>query len=403
MKASRSRKANQTPEALPEIDRLDGFPHPRHTRQLFGQQAGEDEIAARFSSGQMHHGWLISGPEGVGKATLAYWIARYVLAEPEERGGAALLGAPSLDVRDDGRTAIQVRSLSHPGLCVIRRRWDASGGRFPAQITVDDVRRLRAFLTRTADGDSWRVVIVDRADELNVNAANALLKGLEEPPVRCLFLLVTSAPGRMLPTIQSRCRRLVLPALEDADLRRACDQAISIGRATDGGVPGTATPGDPIDEMAWGQLAHLAAGSPRRALQLHADGGLALHSELSNLLSGLPRIDRVRLGRFVDQLTPANAETNYAMAYDLLFDSLARAVRLRAQSPSEATESAPENEPADALVAALAKPLTSPEKVARFAGLWDILAREKADAEAINLDRRTQLLDAFLRLERATG
>src|SRR5690606_8652601 len=141
----------------------------------------ERQLRDAFASGRMHHGWLITGLEGIGKATLAYRFARYVLANPVERA------ADTLDVPPDTRAARQVLALSHPGLLVIRRAWDPKTKRFPATIPVDEVRRLKAFLGRTAADDAWRVVIVDRAEELNVSAANALLKSLEEPPPRTVF------------------------------------------------------------------------------------------------------------------------------------------------------------------------------------------------------------------------
>jgi len=187
-------------EELPEADRLEGFPHPRATARLYGQEIAERTLADAFASGRMHHGWLLSGPEGIGKATLAYRFARFVLADAASRD----MFGQSLDAPDDGASARQVRALSHPGLLVIRRAYDTKTKRFPATIPVDDVRRLKTFLGRTSETGAWRVVIVDRADELNISAANALLKSLEEPPPRTIFLLVSSAPGRLLTTIRSR-------------------------------------------------------------------------------------------------------------------------------------------------------------------------------------------------------
>jgi DNA polymerase-3 subunit delta' len=152
----------------------------------------------------MHHAWLLGGRKGIGKATLAYRFARAALAHPSERQS----DRASLDIAEDTRASRQVRALSHPGLLVLRRPYDDKGKRFAASIPIDEVRRLRSFLSHSAGEDAWRVVIVDEANELNVNAANALLKSLEEPPARAVFLLVSSAPGQLLPTIRSRCRAL---------------------------------------------------------------------------------------------------------------------------------------------------------------------------------------------------
>src|SRR5262245_3473430 len=158
-------------EEVPELDRLEGFPHPRETARLFGHQGAEAVLAAALASARMHHAWLLAGPEGIGKATFAYRFARYAFANEEERLG----GGKTLEV-SESRASRQVRALSHPSLLVIRRAYDVKARRFPAAIPVEEVRRLKSFLGHTADERAWRVVIVDRADELTISAANALLK-----------------------------------------------------------------------------------------------------------------------------------------------------------------------------------------------------------------------------------
>ncbi len=210
-------------EEAPEADRLEGFPHPRETRDLFGHEGAERALAATFASGRMHHGWLVAGPRGIGKATLAYRLARHALARPEERDPSGM----TLSVPDAALASRQVRALSHPGLLVIRRSYDVRTKRFSATIPVDAVRRVRSFLAHRAGEGAWRVVIVDEADQLNVSAANALLKSLEEPPPRTIFLLVSCEAGRLLPTLRSRCRLLELSPLASDPLRKAAAQALS--------------------------------------------------------------------------------------------------------------------------------------------------------------------------------
>ena len=172
-------------EATPEADRLEGFPHPRETQRLAGHLAAQQAVRQAFAEGRVHHAWLLAGREGIGKATLGYRIARFVLARPEERAEG------TLDVPPGSVAARQVTALSHPGLLVLRRPWDAKAKRHTTSIPVDEVRRLKSFLAHSAGPGAWRVVIVDQADELNTNAANALLKSLEEPPPNALFLLVS--------------------------------------------------------------------------------------------------------------------------------------------------------------------------------------------------------------------
>src|SRR5262249_3429073 len=191
-------------EAPPEADRLEGFAHPRETARPYGHELGERTRLQAVGTGHMHHAWLLTGRLGIGKATLAYRLARYALAQPQERDAAALEVAPQASA------ARQVTALTHPGLLLLRRPYDHRAKRFAQTIPVDEVRKLKSFLGLTSGEQAWRVVLVDSADELNINAANALLKSLEEPPARSLFMLLSAAPNRLLPTIRSRCRRLEL-------------------------------------------------------------------------------------------------------------------------------------------------------------------------------------------------
>jgi len=363
-------------EDLPEADRLDGFRHPRATRQLFGHEAAEQELVQAFASGRLHHGWLITGPEGIGKATLAYRFARYLLADAAERT------AGTLEIADDTRAARQVRALSHPGLIVIRRAYDPKTKRFPATIPVDEVRRLKAFLARTSDPQSWRVAIVDRADELNVSAANALLKSLEEPPPRTAFLLISQAPGRLLVTIRSRVRTLDLAPLAGDPLRRAVTQAF----AASGEEIGTAAP----SPSEWERLARLSGGSVRRALSLHAANGLALYDRVAALLESLPAaVDWVAVHALGDELSGQAADQRYELFFELLTDAVARLIAVEARG---------EGAPAER---ALAARLIGPGRLATWAGLWERVAADKAETAVLNLDRKAFILDVVARLAAA--
>ncbi len=368
--------AVQEIEELPEADRLDGFPHPRATARLYGHEAAEETLERMFASGRMHHGWLITGAEGIGKATLAYKFARYILADPAERTPG------TLDIAPDTRAARQVRARSHPGLLVIRRVWDQKTKRFPSAIAVDEVRRLKSFLGRTAGEEAWRVVIVDRAEELNVSAANALLKSLEEPPPRTVFLLVASAPGRLLVTIRSRVRTLDLAPLGEEALRRAVTQAFAA--SGDEVAAGAPAPSD------WERLARLAEGSVRRLLSLHAAKGVVLHERISALLAGLPVLDWGAVHALGDELASPAAEQRYELFFELLMGAVARLVDAEARGDGPAPE------------AALAHRLIGPARLATWAGLWERVAADKADAAALNLDRKALILDVFSRLEQAS-
>jgi DNA polymerase III subunit delta' len=372
---ARAARTQEVPEAeaLPEADRLGDFPHPRETGELFGHATAEAMLAQAFAGGRLHHAWLLAGRAGIGKATLAYRMARHLLAKPEERDPAA----GTLHVPPGSAAARQVGQLAHPGLLVLRRPYDLKSKRLLSIISVDEVRRLRGFLGLTAGEGGWRVVIVDSADELNANAANALLKSLEEPPPRALFLLVTSQPSGLLPTIRSRCRRLDLQPLDAESLRRAAETALASA--------GMKAP--PADK--WPQLARLADGSVRAALQL-ATGGIELNERVEQIFSRLPGIDWPALHALADALTAEAQQPRYEMFFTLLLDQLARLVRAGASGQGSSAETA------------LAARLIPPARQPAWASLWQAIVRDKIDADALNLDRKALIVRTFASIEAAS-
>ena len=196
---------------MSEGDVLAGAPHPRTREHLFGHAAHEAELMADWRAGRMPHALLIGGPEGIGKATLAYRIARFVLAV-----GQARPDQHDFFVSQRDPVFRQVAAMSHPDLLVLRRAAESGEDKIPTVIPAEMVRKVRPFFGSTAASGGWRVCIVDAVDELNAFGANALLKTLEEPPPRALFLLVCHAPGRVLPTIRSRTRivNLAVPSTQ---------------------------------------------------------------------------------------------------------------------------------------------------------------------------------------------
>ena len=220
---------------LPEADRAAGAPHPRETLHVYGHAAAEAEILTALTGDRMHHAWMLTGPKGIGKATLAWRMARYLLAkEPADAGmfGDLPEAPQSLDVSPDHPVAHRIAALSDPGCLSIRRTWDPDRKRLKTQITVEEVRKLNTFFGLSATEGGHRVVVVDAADEMNPSAANALLKVLEEPPKGAVLILVSHQPARLLPTIRSRCRVLRLTTLGPEDMARALAEA---DVETDGG------------------------------------------------------------------------------------------------------------------------------------------------------------------------
>lgn len=360
-------------EALPEADRLEGFAHPRETEVAFGHEAAERELATALHSGKVHHAWLLTGAPGIGKATLAYRFANCLLAAPQERR----VDTGSLEVSRDSQAARQVRVLSHPGLLVLRRPYDLKTKRFTASIPVDEVRRLRSFLAHRASEGSWRVVIVDSADDLNVNAANALLKSLEEPPQRMVFLLVSSEPGRLINTIRSRCRRLDLEALNREALMAAIEQAY--------GTSEEAPPAGDVGE----RLAGLAQGSVRRFIGLNSAGGLELHDKIGKFFSRLPSLDWSLAHDLAESLGAVAASERYRLYQELLFNELAQLIKAAATGKGEEAR------------LSVAGRLIRPERLASWAALWETLVREEAETRALNLDRKAFILGTLQRIEAA--
>jgi DNA polymerase III subunit delta' len=361
-------------EAIPEADRLDDFPHPRETPALYGQEAAQSVFAEALAGGRMHHAWLLAGAAGIGKATLAYQVARAALAHADERD----LFGQGLAIEPGSRTDRQIRAQSHPALFVIRRPYDLKTKRFSQIIPVDEIRRLKGFLALSAGEEGRRVVIVDSADDLNLNAANALLKSLEEPPGRTVFLLITSAPGRLLATIRSRCRVIAMPSLTDGDLKRAASQALT-----------AAAKPFPADED-WSGLLPLAGGSVGRALTLLGGGGLALQARTDKILTSLPKLDLRTVHGLADELQTLSQDHKFQLFMDLLQTSLGRLISATATG---------QGTPRDL---ELGRRIIGPERLATFAELWETLARDKAETVALNLDRKSLILGSFARLEAAS-
>ena len=205
---------------LIRFDRIEGWPAPEEQPAWFGDPAPEQKLLDAFRSGRMHHAWLIGGPKGIGKATLAYRFARFVLAHPDPKSDA-VAAARDLAVAEANPAFRKVASRAHPNLLVLERPYDEQGKRFKTKVAVDEIRKTVSFFGSTGGEDNWRIAIVDPADDMNDSSANALLKILEEPPARSLFLIVAHAPGRSLATIRSRCRRLDVPPLSADAIRMA--------------------------------------------------------------------------------------------------------------------------------------------------------------------------------------
>ncbi len=361
-----------------ESDRLEGAPHPRHAEHLFGQAEAERTFLEAFNGGHLHHAWLISGPRGVGKATLAWKIARFLLAQPGGGGDPTALPG-GLEIDREAPVARRMAALAEPRLFLCRRPWDDKNARLKKDITVEEARKLKSFFTLSAADGGNRVALIDAVDEMNQNAANALLKILEEPPEKSTFLLVSHRPQRLLPTIRSRCRMLKCADLGPSDLGKVLDQA---GMADGGNAPA---------------LGVLAGGSAGEAMRLLAQDGLALYAQLLQTVTTPPPRNRPALIALAESCTGKTGEARYDLTLRLIAVLLHRLARAGITRDPPGAEAAP-NE-----AATLAR--LSPDAVAArdWAELAQVLADRSAHARAVNLDPAAVILDMMLKIDAMAG
>src|SRR6516164_5255471 len=283
-----------------------GVPAPRANPELIGHESAERELRRLVKAGRLPHAILLSGPRGIGKATLAFRFARFLLAN-RDHSTATAAAESGLAIDPESSLFHRVAAGGHADLLTVERVYDPRRRRLRSEIVVEDAREITNFFRLTAAEEGWRIVIVDGAEEMNRSAANALLKILEEPPRQALLLLVSHSPGRLLPTIRSRCRRFPLAPLACAAVKQLLLRF---------------HPKLPPSEIE--ALAGLAKGSIGGALVLADARRLALYRSLIEMLSQIPRLDAIRLHAFADQLARADAEDAYRVAQELVSQLLAR-------------------------------------------------------------------------------
>jgi DNA polymerase-3 subunit delta' len=324
-------------------------PDPRANPTLLGHPEAETTILEAMRTGRMHHAWLITGPEGVGKATLAYRFARRLLA------GRPTVESLELDAADP--VFRRVAAGSHADLLTVERMLNEKTKRMKTQIAVEDVRKITGFMSLTPAEGGWRVVVLDGAEDMNQASANALLKILEEPPPRAILLLVCAAPGRLLPTIRSRCRRLRLTPLPDESMGQLLNQYLP---RLDG------------DER--GRLITLAEGSPGRAIVLAEDEGLKIAMLVDKLLADLPGVPASRGYEIADFL--GRGETGFSTFMDLVRAGVAAAVRESVRGRAD-----PEQERLVGL-----RPLDA------WGEVWQGLTKLQDETERFALDKRQAIV-----------
>lgn len=323
--------------------------HPREVFELQGHEVAEQAFEATRARGRLHHAWLLTGPEGAGKATFAYRAARRLLGAPADPAYGVLGASP------DHPVSRQVMARSHPDLMVLERIGE--DGKLRKVIPVDDVRRLAEFFSKSPASAPHRVAIIDAADDLNNAAANALLKTLEEPPPKGVLLMVSHAPGRLIATIRSRCRRLAFAPL-------SIEQAAAFVEARAG-----------VNEEDALRLATMAGGAPGKALALGEANAIAMDDAARDLLADLPRLDEARALSIADRFRGGEGQAQM----NLLFDRLAE--RVHRMTLDRMTQGA--------------------GSLDRWAAAWETLQRLPREVEALNLDRTDALFTALGELRQA--
>ncbi len=344
-----------TSDEIPPLDEILGLPFPYEQTDLFGHNQAEQTLLNSYRSERLHHAWLIGGPRGIGKATLAFRFTRFMLAYPH-RFSKDCKNANSLTELSNLVPTNYNSILSHPNVLHLTRPWNQTTKQYRNEITVDEIRRTIPFYGTTAGQDGWRICIVDAADEMNLNAANALLKILEEPPEQAIFLVLAHAPGRLLPTIRSRCRRLDLTPLDEENLIQALEKY------------------DIITDLSKEQInlaIKIAEGSVRRAAKLLVNDGIKIAEDFEQLFNQLPKADTGKMLAFAETVSARNAIDSYELFQDLVRSNIRKLIYQGIEKDI---------------------PLNS---IVNWVDVWEESNESVALAEKFNLDKKQIVINTF--------
>lgn len=350
------RKSAETKASAGEETGAEAFAlHPRLTEVLSGHSAAEETFLRAYNAGSLHHAWLVTGEQGIGKATFAYRAARFLLSRDAAASGAA----ETLAVPLSSPAARQIAAGAHTSLFVLG---EGAGAASSASIGVEEVRKLRSFLSLTSPG-GWRAMIVDPANDLTIASANALLKAIEEPPPRTVFFLIGHGAATVMPTIRSRCVKLALRPLDFADFAGAVPAACRRGELPE------------PEPQALEKLHKVSGGSPGRALEFLARGLLSLSETIEKIIKSLPRIDYA----LVHGLVQSASGARNAQAFESLCDFIEERVETMAK---EALAGAPDA-----------------AESAAWAQAWQAFRQRRLEMEVLNLDKGAFLMSAFSDME----
>ena len=364
-------------------DQIEGYPHPKAAETLFGHQVAEQEFINCFKSGKLHHGWLITGAKGIGKATFAWRIAKFLLTQPiagSEPNG--LFGNSrenqNSELDENRKKAIVARILaeSEPRLSVVRKSFDEKRKTFRSSIRVDEIRHLKSSFSLSVTDGGYRVAIVDCADDLNINAANALLKTLEEPPKNTVFLLISHNVHSLIPTIRSRCRELRLNSLADSDLVNALKQ-INLT----------------IPEQDSEIYSLLGSGSVGNSIRLIQHDGASIYRTVLSFLHQLPDLNGFELEKFIATFLGNKNKSRLELLIELLNVTVARIAKAGIVGRSSSYYFLTDEKE---IFTKLCPNLNSAKKWAQLA---QTQSERLKDGLAVNLDPGSMILDTFFQIE----
>jgi len=362
---------------------MNEIPPPQENDRFYGHTTAEQHFLTAHKATRLHHAWLISGPKGVGKATLAYRLARFLLANRGTSSNEALPALfdkeilnesdePSLHMSSEHPIFHRVAINGHPDLSVVKLERSEDGKGMQTVIAVDKIRDISRSLSLTSAEGGWRVVIIDGAENLNTNAANALLKLLEEPPNKVIFLLVCHIPNRLISTIKSRCTHLKLPPLSENILDNLLQSYL---------------PNISQDERQ--TLIRLSDGSIGRALELRTNDGLEIQQELMTIFNTFPEIDTENAHKFADLIAGRENEQYWKTTQELTTRNIADLIKSAIGKTDLISLGYGVVE-----VAPLSR-LQNLGSPMQWTKVWEHTIELFATADNLNLDRREVILSIF--------
>lgn len=334
-------------------DKIDGIPHPAENFELIGHEGTLAQILQQYASGRMHHGLLLTGPRGIGKATFALRIASHIFRYPD-----ASKSPVKLTSNEDAIDA-KIAARSHPNLLHLARPWDHDTKKFKTKLTVDTIRLTTAFFGTSRAESGWRVAIVDAADDMNPQASNALLKILEEPPEQTLFFVLSHSPAKVLPTIRSRCQQVFMKPLEDAQVISVLNRFSEL---------------DGMNEADKNLLAKLSKGSVRTGILLARENGLEIYKTFMNACAALDKPDWAQIQTMAEKVTARGKEDGFRLLLEFANEYMESRATGRAGQKNIANDIS---------------------TLARWAQVWEKTQNSIRLADGYNLDKKQVIINLF--------